>query len=152
MTTTTSSLPQPVHDAVITVPAYFDNKQKKATEKAGRMAGLNVLRLITEPAAAAVAYGLHKDNQQKNVFVFDLGGGTLDISILKVKNNKYTVVATNGDTQLGGIDFDDKLLDFCLEDVEKKYGQDVAERKRVVQRLRTACERTKKMLSTKLEV
>ena len=158
MTTTTSSLPQPVHDAVITVPAYFDNKQKKATEKAGRMAGLNVLRLITEPAAAAVAYGLHKDNQQKNVFVFDLGGGTLDISILKVKKNKYTVVATNGDTQLGGIDFDDKLLDFCLKDVEKKYApkfriwKKYVANNRVVHKLRDACERAKKLLSTRMEV
>ena len=137
---------------MITVPAYFNNKQKKATRKAGKIAGLNVLRLITEPAAAAVAYGLDDPDRQVNVFVFDLGGGTFDISILKVKDQKYKVIATNGDTELGGIDFDDKLLEYCMGDFKKKHGKDMSEDLTAVLRLREACELAKKELSSLYEV
>ena len=106
------------------------------------------MRLITEPAAAAVAYGLHGFGQDaKYVFVFDLGGGTYDISVLRVKNNKYKVLSTNGDTQLGGIDFDDKLHEYCMEDFNKKYKKDMSNDSRAVQRLRESCESAKKELA-----
>ena len=137
---------------MITVPAYFDNKQKKATEKAGRIAGLKVLRLITEPAASALAYGLHRNKGEKNVFVFDLGGGTYDISVLKVKDNKYSVVSTNGDTQLGGIDFDEKLLQFCVHDFLEKTGEDIHQDVKAMHKLRVDCEKAKIHLSSRIEV
>jgi len=137
-----------VTDAVITVPAYFTNRQKKATLKAGQIAGLNVLRLINEPAAAAIAYGLHRDHKkEKNIFVFDLGGGTFDVSILSVFDNTYKMLAINGDNELGGRDFDDKMVTHFIRDFRKKYRLKLFDNRRTLHRLKAACERAKVILS-----
>lgn len=106
---------QKVKDAVITVPAYFNDSQRQATKDAGAIAGLNVLRIINEPTAAAIAYGLDKRNQgERNVLIFDLGGGTFDVSLLQIDDGVFEVKATAGDTHLGGEDFDNKLVDYCV--------------------------------------
>ncbi|XP_076899319.1 heat shock cognate 70 kDa protein-like [Bidens hawaiensis] len=144
----------PVRDAVITVPAYFSDKQRQATKNAGILAGLNVIRLINEPTAAAVAYGLDKladprHPQQKNVFVFDLGGGTFDVSLLTIsKEGVIRVIAVGGDTHLGGEDFDKAMVDHCVEEFKKKQKKDISKNARAMGRLKVACEKAKRDLSS----
>mmetsp|Transcript_6287 Transcript_6287/g.7806 ORF Transcript_6287/g.7806 Transcript_6287/m.7806 type:complete len:651 (+) Transcript_6287:67-2019(+) len=138
-----------VSDAVVTVPAYFNDSQRQATKDAGLIAGLNVMRIINEPTAAAIAYGLDKkDAEEKNVLIFDLGGGTFDVSLLNITGGVFTVKATAGDTHLGGQDFDTNLLDFFKADFKKKTGLDISGDARALRRLRTACERAKRTLSS----
>ena len=142
-------LAKSVKHAVITVPAYFNDSQRQATKDAGVIAGLNVLRIINEPTAAAIAYGLDKKGQgEKNVLIFDLGGGTFDVSLLTIEDGIFEVKATAGDTHLGGEDFDNKLVEFCAADFLKKNGTDIRTNKRAMRRLRTQCERAKRILSS----
>ncbi|MGI9187209.1 MAG: Hsp70 family protein, partial [Gaiellales bacterium] len=115
-----AKLGEPVTDAVVTVPAYFNDAQRQATKDAGRIAGLNILRIINEPTAAALAYGIEKEGEQK-VLVFDLGGGTFDVSVLQLSGNVFEVLATGGDTFLGGVDFDNRIIDFVLEDFWRQH-------------------------------
>merc|ERR1712137_1339537 len=146
--TAESYLGKNVTDAVITVPAYFNDGQRQATKDAGIISGLNVLRIINEPTAAAIAYGLDKKvGTEKNVLIFDLGGGTFDVSILAIEDGIFEVKSTAGDTHLGGEDFDNLLVDYCKEEFKKKNKQDMSQNKRSVRRLRTACERAKRTLS-----
>ena len=141
-----------VTDAVITVPAYFNEEQKKATKEAGIIAGLNVLRLINEPTAAAIAYGLNNHfNDTKNILVFDLGGGTFDVSVLHLEKSKFTVLSINGDTHLGGEDFDNKLLEYCAKEFEKENGINIMNNKKALRRLKRECEKTKIDLSNMKE-
>jgi len=137
-----------VTDAVITVPAYFNDAQRKATKDAGRIAGLNVLRIINEPTAAAIAYGLDKNLDDRNVLIFDLGGGTFDVSLLTISDGLFQVLATSGDTHLGGEDFDQLLMDHCVKDFKRKYRLDITESARAMRRLRTQCELAKRTLSS----
>ncbi|EGV66327.1 Heat shock protein ssb1 [Yamadazyma tenuis] len=139
-----------VEKAVVTVPAYFNDAQRQATKDAGAIAGLNVLRIINEPTAAAIAYGLGagKSEKERHVLIFDLGGGTFDVSLLKIEGGVFTVKATAGDTHLGGQDFDTNLLDFFKKDFQKKTGLDISGDSRALRRLRTACERAKRTLSS----
>lgn len=139
-----------VTDAVITVPAYFNDAQRQATKDAGAIAGMNVLRIINEPTAAAIAYGLDKqsEDREKNVLIFDLGGGTFDVSILSIAGGVFEVKATAGDTHLGGEDFDNRLTNHFIGEFKRKNREDLAKNKRAVRRLRTACERAKRTLST----
>ena len=139
---------EPVADAVVTVPAYFNDSQRQATKDAGAIAGLNVLRIINEPTAAAIAYGLDKKNQEKTVLIFDLGGGTFDVSLLSIEDGIFEVKATAGNTHLGGSDFDNILMKYFMDEFKRKHRKDVSENKRSLRRLKTACERTKKTLST----
>lgn len=139
-----------VEKAVVTVPAYFDDAQRKATKEAGEIAGLKVERIINEPTAAALAYGLEKKGA-KTVAVYDLGGGTFDISILELGDGVYEVKATNGDTHLGGDDFDKKILDYLAEEFKKEHGVDLREDPQALQRLRDAAEKAKVELSTTQE-
>ena len=139
-----------VKQAVITVPAYFDDSQRQATKQAGEIAGLEVLRIINEPTAAALAYGLDKKNAH-TIAVYDLGGGTFDISILELGDGVYEVKATNGDTHLGGDDFDKKILDFLADDFKKEYGVDLRKDPQALQRLRDAAEKAKIELSSSME-
>ena len=141
-----AALGRPVSKAVITVPAYFNDAQRQATRDAGRIAGLEVLRLVNEPTAAALAYGLDK-RKQGIVAVYDLGGGTFDISILKLQDGIFEVLATNGDTHLGGDDIDNKLLRIALEDVQSEWGEDVSHSGEAVQTLRRDVIRAKEALS-----
>jgi len=143
-------LGQPVTDAVITVPAYFNDSQRQATKDAGTIAGLNVKRIINEPTAAALAYGLDK-KKDETIAVFDLGGGTFDISILEVGDNVVEVKATNGDTHLGGDDFDNRVMDWLIEEFKKDQGIDLSKDPMAVQRLREAAEKAKVELSSVLE-
>lgn len=137
-----------VKDAVITVPAYFNDSQRQATKDAGAIAGLNVLRIINEPTAAAIAYGLDKlQDKEKNVLIFDLGGGTFDVSLLTIEAGLFEVKATSGDTHLGGEDFDNRMVEFCASTFLKSSGQDIRNDNRALRRLRTACEKAKRMLS-----
>merc|ERR1712164_56284 len=137
-----------VNSAVVTVPAYFNDSQRQATKDAGTIAGLNVSRIINEPTAAAIAYGLDKKDQgEKNVLIFDLGGGTFDVSLLTIDDGIFEVKATNGHTHLGGEDFDNKLVDYCMTDFKKKTGIDIKNNARAMRRLRTQCEKTKRILS-----
>lgn len=140
-------LGEKVTDAVVTVPAYFNDSQRQSTKDAGRIAGLNVLRIIPEPTAAALAYGLDKQHTDKKVAVFDLGGGTFDISILEIGDGVFEVLATNGDTHLGGDDFDNKILEWMLEEFKKEHGIDLRNDKMALQRLRDAAEKAKMELS-----
>jgi heat shock protein 5 len=117
---------QKIKNAVVTVPAYFNDAQRQATKDAGTIAGLNVVRIINEPTAAAIAYGLDKKSGEKNIMVFDLGGGTFDVSILTIDNSVFEVISTNGDTHLGGEDFDQRVLDHFIKLIEKKYNKDVS--------------------------
>merc|ERR1719385_438129 len=133
--------------AVITVPAYFNDSQRQATKDAGSIAGLNVLRIINEPTAAAIAYGLDKKTE-KNILVYDLGGGTFDVSLLTIDNGVFEVVATNGDTHLGGEDFDQRVMQHFIKLYKKKKGRDLRKDVRVVQKLRREVEKTKRALST----
>jgi molecular chaperone DnaK len=143
-------LGEPIEDAVITVPAYFDDSQRQATQDAGRIAGLNVLRIINEPTAAALAYGL-QDAESRRIAVFDLGGGTFDVSILEIADGVFEVRSTNGDTYLGGEDFDLRVVDFLIEGFEKEHGVDLREDKMALQRLKEAAERAKHELSSSSE-
>ena len=138
-----------VNDAVITVPAYFNDSQRQATKDAGVIAGLNVLRIINEPTAAAIAYGLDKkDEGEKNILIFDLGGGTFDVSLLTIDDGIFEVKATAGDTHLGGEDFDNRLVQYFVKEFKRKNKVDITSNKRSMRRLRTACERLKRTLST----
>ncbi|XP_068211130.1 heat shock-related 70 kDa protein 2-like [Palaemon carinicauda] len=140
-----------VSDAVITVPAYFNDSQRQATKDAGTIAGLNVLRIINEPTAAAIAYGLDKkatSGRERNVLIFDLGGGTFDVSILNIDDGVFEVKSTAGDTHLGGEDFDNRLVNHFLQEFQRKYKKDISGNKRSIRRLRTACERAKRTLSS----
>lgn len=138
-----------VKDAVITVPAYFNNSQREATKDAGRIAGLNVLRIINEPTAAAMAYGMHdKDTRDKNILVFDLGGGTYDVSLLTLSDGVFEVKATNGNTHLGGADFDNVLVDHFVKEFNREHNMDISDNPRAIRRLRTACEKAKRDLSS----
>ncbi len=137
-------------DAVITVPAYFNDSQRQATKDAGKIAGLNVLRIINEPTAAALAYGLDKKNDEK-IAVFDLGGGTFDISILELGGGVFEVKSTNGDTHLGGEDFDQKLIDYIADEFKKDQGIDLRKDKMALQRIKEAAEKAKMELSTSME-
>ena len=143
-------LGQKVTDAVITVPAYFNDSQRQATKDAGKIAGLNVLRIINEPTAAALAYGLDKKKDEK-IAVFDLGGGTFDISILELGDGVFEVKSTNGDTHLGGEDFDQRLIDYLATEFKKDQGIDIRTDRMALQRLKEAAEKAKMELSTSLE-
>src|SRR5690242_17325170 len=148
-----SYLGEDVTDAVITVPAYFDDHERQATKEAGEIAGLNVLRIINEPTAAALAYGLDKGKEDELILVFDLGGGTFDVSLLEVGKDEddfstIQVRATNGDNHLGGDDWDQRVVDHLLTVVKNSYGVDLAKDKIAMQRLREAAEQAKKELST----
>ena len=146
-------LAKKVTDAVITVPAYFNDSQRQATKDAGAIAGLNVLRIINEPTAAALAYGLDKNVKgDKNVLIFDLGGGTFDVSILSISEGSlFEVKSTAGDTHLGGEDFDNRLVQHFSQEFQRKYKKDISKSARALRRLRTACERAKRTLSTSAE-
>ena len=143
-------LGQKVTDAVITVPAYFNDAQRQATKDAGSIAGLNVLRIINEPTAAALAYGLDKNLEgDKNVLIYDLGGGTFDVSILTISDGSlFEVRSTAGDTHLGGEDFDNRMVDYFVQEFKRKHKKDIAPNVRSMRRLRTACERAKRTLSS----
>jgi L1 cell adhesion molecule like protein len=137
-----------VTDAVITVPAYFNDAQRQATKDAGIIAGLNVLRIVNEPTAAAIAYGLDQNTEgERNVLIYDLGGGTFDVSILSIEGGIFEVKATAGDTHLGGEDFDNRLVDHFIQEFKRKHKKDVGCDKRALRRLKTACERAKRTLS-----
>jgi len=139
-----------VKDAVVTVPAYFNDAQRQATKDAGIIAGLNVLRIVNEPTAAAIAYGLDKKNangKESNVLIFDLGGGTFDVSILSIEDGIFEVKSTAGDTHLGGEDFDNRIVDHFVKEFKRKHKKDITGNKRALRRLRTACERAKRTLS-----
>jgi L1 cell adhesion molecule like protein len=139
-----------VKNAVITVPAYFNDSQRQATKDAGSIAGLNVLRIINEPTAASLAYGLDKSKEagERNVLIFDLGGGTFDVSLLTIEDGIFEVKATAGDTHLGGEDFDNRMVDHCMDEFKRKHRKDLSKSERAKRRLRTACERAKRTLSS----
>jgi molecular chaperone DnaK len=143
-------LGEKVSDAVITVPAYFDDSQRQATKDAGKIAGLNVLRIINEPTAASLAYGLDKKKEEK-IAVFDLGGGTFDISILEIGEGVFEVKSTNGDTHLGGEDFDLRLIDYIADEFKREQGIDLRKDKMALQRLKEAAEKAKMELSSSME-
>jgi molecular chaperone DnaK len=143
-------LGEKISDAVITVPAYFDDSQRQATKDAGKISGLNVLRIINEPTAASLAYGLDKKSEEK-IAVFDLGGGTFDISILEIGEGVFEVKATNGDTHLGGEDFDLRLIDYLADEFKKDQGIDLRNDKMALQRLKEAAEKAKMELSSSME-
>lgn len=137
-----------VDNAVVTVPAYFNDAQRQATKDAGTISGLNVLRIINEPTAAAIAYGLDKKAKEKNILVFDLGGGTFDVSILTIDEGVFEVLATNGDTHLGGEDFDQRLMAHFLKVIKKKSNKDLSSDQRAIAKLRREVEKAKRSLST----
>ena len=140
-----------VKNAVITVPAYFNDSQRQSTKDAGTIAGLNVLRIINEPTAAAIAYGLDKKDKERNILVFDLGGGTFDVSLLTIDSGVFEVVSTNGDTHLGGEDFDHRILDYLLKKIKKQHGKDLKGNKSAIQKLKTEIEKAKRNLSFSLQ-
>merc|ERR1711908_249882 len=134
-----------VPNAVVTVPAYFNDSQRQATKDAGTISGLNILRIINEPTAAAIAYGLDKKvGAERNVLIFDLGGGTFDVSILTIEEGIFEVKSTAGDTHLGGEDFDNRMVDHFVNEFKRKHKKDMTGNKRALRRLRTACERAKR--------
>jgi len=138
-----------VTDAVVTVPAYFNDSQRQATKDAGAISGLNVKRIINEPTAAAIAYGLDKKGKtERNVLIFDLGGGTFDVSLLTIEDGIFEVKATAGDTHLGGEDFDNRMVNHFVEEFKRKYKKDISSNARALRRLRTSCERAKRTLSS----
>lgn len=141
-----------VTHAVVTVPAYFNDAQRQATKDAGAISGLNVMRIINEPTAAAIAYGMDKKEGEKNVLVFDLGGGTFDVSLLTIDNGVFEVVATNGDTHLGGEDFDQRVMEHFIKLYKKKKGKDLRKDNRAVQKLRREVEKAKRALSSAHQV
>lgn len=140
-----------VTNAVVTVPAYFTDAQRQATKDAGQIAGLNVMRIINEPTAAAIAYGLNKKGE-KNILVFDLGGGTFDVSLLTIEDDVFEVLATNGDTHLGGEDFDQRVMDYFIKLFKRKYNKDMSADKRSVGKLRREVEKAKRALSSQTQV
>lgn len=142
-------LNMPITDAIITVPAYFNDSQRQATKDAAQIAGLNCLRIINEPTAAALAYGLDKKctNEQK-ILIFDLGGGTFDVSLLAIENGTFEVIATSGDTHLGGEDFDNRLLNYICSEFQDKHKTDIRDNKKALRKLRAACEKAKIALSS----
>jgi len=148
--TAEAHLGRPVTDAVITVPAYFNDSQRQATKDAGAICGLNVLRIINEPTAAALAYGLDKGKQAaKTVLVYDMGGGTFDVSLLEIEDGVFEVKSTAGDTHLGGEDFTNRLAEYCLKDFERKNrGKDLRSNHRAYRRLHTECDTAKRTLSS----
>lgn len=147
--TAEAALGQPVRQAVITCPAYFNDSQRQATKDAATLAGLETLRIINEPTAAALAYGMDQKHQtERNVLIFDLGGGTFDVSILTLDSGVFEVKATGGDTHLGGEDFDNELVQFCVQDFKRRYKKDVTQSQRALKRLKTACEQAKRVLSS----
>ncbi|XP_077966554.1 heat shock 70 kDa protein 1-like [Styela clava] len=138
-------------DAVITVPAYFNDSQRKATREAGRIAGLNVLQMINEPTAAAIAYGLDREKKdERHVLIFDLGGGTFDVTLITIKDRVFDVKATGGDTHLGGEDFDDRMIKHFVEEFNEQNKVDISENKRAMSRLRIQCEAAKRKLSVNM--
>ncbi len=143
-----SYIGETVTDAVITVPAYFNDSQRQATKDAGMISGLNVLRIINEPTAAAIAYGLDKKSEEKIVLIFDLGGGTFDVSLLSIDDGIFEVKATAGDTHLGGEDFDNVLMKHFIDEFKRKHSVDLSNNNRSLRRLKTACERAKRSLSS----
>ena len=144
-------LGHPVKSAVITVPAYFNDAQRSATKDAGTIAGLNVLRIINEPTAAAIAYGLNSNqNSEKTVLVYDLGGGTFDVSLLSVEDNVFEVLATAGDTHLGGEDFDHRVVDYLVRTYKKRTGRDVSGNEKAMSKLKREVERAKRTLSSQM--
>mmetsp|Transcript_47067 Transcript_47067/g.145666 ORF Transcript_47067/g.145666 Transcript_47067/m.145666 type:complete len:684 (+) Transcript_47067:44-2095(+) len=156
-------LGQRVRDSVITVPAYFNDSQRQATKDAGEIAGLNVTRIVNEPTAAAIAYGLDQKNgaekksqgeqaEESHILVFDMGGGTFDVSILTIQDTVFEVKATAGDPHLGGEDFDNRMLSHCIAEFKKKFNSDPSGNQRALRRLRTQCERAKRQLSTQTSV
>ncbi|MDU7501164.1 MAG: Hsp70 family protein, partial [Finegoldia magna] len=147
---TESYLGEEVTEAVITVPAYFTDSQRQATKNAGKIAGLNVKRIINEPTAAALAYGIDKETDQHKVMVYDLGGGTFDVSILEVGDGVFEVLATRGNNRLGGDDFDEKLLNYLADEFMKQNGVDLRKDATSKQRLKDAAENAKKELSTRV--
>ena len=146
-----SYLGKNVTHAVVTVPAYFNDAQRQATKDAGIIAGLTVLRIINEPTAAAIAYGLDKKDGEKNILVFDLGGGTFDVSLLTIDNGVFEVIATNGDTHLGGEDFDNRVMEHFIKLFKKKSGKDIRKDHRAVQKLRREVEKAKRTLSSQFD-
>ncbi|GMY21695.1 mediator of RNA polymerase II transcription subunit 37a-like [Fagus crenata] len=141
-----------IKDAVVTVPAYFNDAQRQATKDAGVIAGLNVARIINEPTATAIAYGLDKKGMEKNILVYDLGGGTFDVSILTIDNGLFEVLATSGDTHLGGEDFDHRVMDYFIKLIKKKYNKDISKDNKALGKLRRECERAKRALSSQHQV
>ena len=141
-------LDKEINNAVVTVPAYFNDAQRQATKDAGTISGLNVERIINEPTAAAIAYGLDKKGGEKNILVFDLGGGTFDVSLLTIDNGVFEVLATNGDTHLGGEDFDQRIMKYFMKLFKKKNKASLKDNKRAMQKLRRESERVKRALST----
>jgi len=139
---------QEINRAVVTVPAYFNDAQRQATKDAGTIAGLTIERVINEPTAAAIAYGLDKQDREETILVFDLGGGTFDVTLLHIDNGVFEVKATSGNTHLGGEDFDQRLMDFFISQFKRKSGIDISKDKRALQRLRKQCENAKRTLST----
>ena len=142
-----SYLGEKVTEAVITVPAYFNDAQRQATKDAGKIAGLDVKRIINEPTAAALAYGLDNEKEQK-IMVYDLGGGTFDVSIIEIGDGVIEVLATNGDTHLGGDDFDNRVTQWMIDEFKKTEGVDLSGDKMALQRLKEAAEKAKKELSS----
>ncbi len=140
-------LGEKVEHAVVTVPAYFNDAQRQATKDAGTIAGLKVERVLNEPTAAAIAYGLDR-TKEENILVFDLGGGTFDVTLLTMDNGFFEVKATAGDTHLGGEDFDQRLMDHCIAQFKKKHSLDFTKDKKAIARLRKQCELAKRALST----
>ena len=143
-----SYIGEKVDSAVITVPAYFNDSQRQSTKDAGQIAGLEVLRIINEPTAAAIAYGLDKKEEEKMVLIFDLGGGTFDVSLLSIDDGIFEVKATSGDTHLGGEDFDHIIMKYFIDEFKRKNKHDISDNKRSIRRLKTACERAKRTLSS----
>ncbi|XP_010475732.1 PREDICTED: probable mediator of RNA polymerase II transcription subunit 37b isoform X2 [Camelina sativa] len=141
-----------IKDAVITVPAYFNDAQRQATKDAGAIAGLNVVRIINEPTGAAIAYGLDKKDGESNILVYDLGGGTFDVSILTIDNGVFEVLSTSGDTHLGGEDFDHRVMDYFIKLVKKKYNKDISKDHKALGKLRRECELAKRALSNQHQV
>jgi molecular chaperone DnaK (HSP70) len=145
-------LGQEVKHAVVTVPAYFTDAQRQATKDAGTIAGLKIERVINEPTAAAIAYGLDKQDREENILVFDLGGGTFDVTLLTIDHGVFEVRATSGNTHLGGEDFDQRLMEYCMGQFKRQSGIDIGDDKRAIQRLRSQCEMAKRTLSTQTSV
>ena len=147
--TATDFLGKEVKDAIVTVPAYFNDSQRQATKDAGTISGLNVLRIINEPTAAAIAYGLDKqaNKKEENVLIFDLGGGTFDVSLLSLEEGLFEVKATNGNTHLGGEDFDNRMVEYCADEFRKKTGINIKKNAKALRRVRASCEKAKRALS-----
>merc|ERR1711968_74072 len=143
-----SFLGKKIGNAVVTVPAYFNDAQRQATKDAGTISSLNVMRIINEPTAAAIAYGMDKEGGEKNILVFDLGGGTFDVTLLTIDNGVFEVLATNGDTHLGGEDFDQRIMEYMMKIFKRKHKKDMSKDKRAIQKLRREVERAKRALSS----